>query len=57
MTSVKSDAEKRARRRKRRALRDARNYLADPNSKLGRLMAAYARQQASERPIMTLPEV
>ncbi|WP_186826962.1 hypothetical protein [Shimia ponticola] len=51
-----SEDEKRERRRKKRALRTARNNLADPNSKLGRLMTAYFRQQASDRPIMTLPE-
>jgi len=52
-----TEEEKRDRQRKKRALRKARHNLADPNSKLGRLMTAYFRQEASDRPIMILPEV
>ncbi|MEM1303205.1 MAG: hypothetical protein AAGH17_11505, partial [Pseudomonadota bacterium] len=57
MRQAPTESDKKERRRKRRALKAARNHLADPNSKLGRLMAAYVRTQASDRPIMTLPEV
>ena len=49
--------EEREQRRKRRALRKARNHLADPQSKLGRLLAAYAKQKQDDPGAVSLPEV
>lgn len=49
-------SEKRRRRQARRALRQAREHMADPSAKLPRLLNAYAQLQARGKTRWALPE-
>ncbi|MEL6608941.1 MAG: hypothetical protein AAFO93_08525 [Pseudomonadota bacterium] len=56
MNERQHQQEIRRKRRARRALREARRHLADPQSKLGRLLSAYDELKSSGRTTWVLPE-